>query len=202
MSDRTKKYSENMPLRIKSLREAKGMTQKTLAQKLYKSESAIRMWELGRSEPDCETVNNLSYLFDVTADYILGKTFAVTREMECWTPAEKNIFEKASAASKEYLLFLYGHGCFGTDSHGNYTDENADENTVIYFHNGKRIKKQISPSQMEMLAQMIDGIKENDYVEVFAAASSDNNQPPRVEKISRSVHDKLINAPDTDDELM
>ena len=33
------------------------LTQKELAESLHKSESAVRMWELGKSEPDLQTVD-------------------------------------------------------------------------------------------------------------------------------------------------
>lgn len=72
MANRAKTISSKTGYRIRELRNKSGLTQKELAEKLYKSESAIRMWELGKSEPDLQSVNALAEIFNVTADNILG----------------------------------------------------------------------------------------------------------------------------------
>lgn len=71
MPKRTKRYS-NIGERIKSLRVKHGFTQKQLGEKLNKSESSVRMWELGYSEPDIDTLGLLSSIFSVRIDYITG----------------------------------------------------------------------------------------------------------------------------------
>jgi transcriptional regulator with XRE-family HTH domain len=48
------------------------MTQTELAAEFGKSESAVRMWELGKSKPDADTLIDLTKLFNCTADYLLG----------------------------------------------------------------------------------------------------------------------------------
>ena len=58
--------------RIKSLRLDMDMSQAQLAAKLNKSESAIRMWEAGKSKPDADTLISLSTMFNCSADYLLG----------------------------------------------------------------------------------------------------------------------------------
>ena len=73
MASRVKNISDDLAGRIKSLRRQYNLTQKELAEQLFKSESAVRMWELGKSEPDLETINKLSAIFHVSADYLLGK---------------------------------------------------------------------------------------------------------------------------------
>ena len=73
MPSRTKNYS-NIGERIKELRKKASLTQKELSQKVNKSESSVRMWELGFSEPDIDTLNILSEIFSVTTDYITGKS--------------------------------------------------------------------------------------------------------------------------------
>lgn len=73
MANRTKTISSTIAERIKSLRLNKNYTQKELAELLYKSESAIRMWELGKSEPDLSTTKRLAAIFGVSVDYLLGK---------------------------------------------------------------------------------------------------------------------------------
>lgn len=73
MANRAKKISSKTACKIRELRNQAGLTQKELAEKLYKSESAVRMWELGKSEPDLLSVNALAEIFSVSADVILGK---------------------------------------------------------------------------------------------------------------------------------
>ena len=73
MANRTKNYS-NIGSRIRELRKKENLTQNELAKKVNKSESSIRMWELGKSEPDIETLQILSSIFNVPIDYITGNS--------------------------------------------------------------------------------------------------------------------------------
>lgn len=58
--------------RIKELREQNGYTQTTLAKELGLSRSAINAWEMGLSVPSTQYLVELSKLFRVSTDYILG----------------------------------------------------------------------------------------------------------------------------------
>lgn len=60
--------------RIKELRVEYGYTQDSLGKKLGKGGSTVRMWELGKNAPDGDTLVALAELFDVTVDYLLGRT--------------------------------------------------------------------------------------------------------------------------------
>ena len=73
MAKTAKNISDKTALRIKQLRLSKGLTQQQLGKKIFKSESTVRMWELGKTEPDIETLGNLSEVFNVSIDYLLGK---------------------------------------------------------------------------------------------------------------------------------
>lgn len=73
MANRAKNYA-NIGNKIRELRKKTNLTQAELAKKLFKSESSIRMWELGKSEPDIETLQNLSTIFNVPIDYITGNS--------------------------------------------------------------------------------------------------------------------------------
>jgi len=48
------------------------MTTTTLAAELSKSDTAIRMWEIGKSKPDADTLIRLASYFNCSVDYILG----------------------------------------------------------------------------------------------------------------------------------
>lgn len=60
--------------RLKSLRLENNLTQKELAKKLNMQNTAISKYELGEREPDIKTLNKLSEFFNVTLDYLLGRT--------------------------------------------------------------------------------------------------------------------------------
>lgn len=60
--------------RIKLLREELGLKQEDLAKKLSVSPSSIGMYERNLREPNDELTLKFSNFFDVSVDYLLGKT--------------------------------------------------------------------------------------------------------------------------------
>lgn len=58
--------------KIKELREAAGYSQSQLAKKLDVTRSSVNAWEMGLSTPTTQYVVELSRLFHVSTDYILG----------------------------------------------------------------------------------------------------------------------------------
>ncbi len=60
--------------RLKKLRLKKGLTQAELAKMLNIGESTISFYEAGKREPDYEMLNRFADLFNVSVDYILGRT--------------------------------------------------------------------------------------------------------------------------------
>ena len=58
--------------KIKFLREEKGMTQTDLAKRLGITRSSVNAWELGISVPSTQYLVELSGLFNVSTDYLLG----------------------------------------------------------------------------------------------------------------------------------
>lgn len=74
MADRTKNKTLTIAKKIRTLRENKNITQRELADKLNKSESAVRMWELGKSEPDIDTIKKLAEFFQISSDELIGNS--------------------------------------------------------------------------------------------------------------------------------
>ena len=60
--------------RLKELLKDKNMTQVQLAEALGVSKGTVAMWEIGKREPNFETLNRLSDIFDKRIDYILGNS--------------------------------------------------------------------------------------------------------------------------------
>lgn len=58
--------------RLKSLRDKMGITQAELAKKLSLTRASVNAWEMGLSAPSTPFIVELSRLFHVTTDYLLG----------------------------------------------------------------------------------------------------------------------------------
>lgn len=62
------------PSRLRALREGMGISQATLASTLGVSKSTIGLYETGDTLPDVKTADQLASYFDVSADYLIGRT--------------------------------------------------------------------------------------------------------------------------------
>jgi len=60
--------------RIRACRENKGYTQKHVAEKLNIKNSSLSMIESGKYEPSLEVLKNIAEFYNVTVDYLLGKS--------------------------------------------------------------------------------------------------------------------------------
>lgn len=58
--------------RLKSLRAKMGLTQADLAKKLSLTRAGVNAWEMGLSAPSTPFIVELSRLFNVSTDYLLG----------------------------------------------------------------------------------------------------------------------------------
>lgn len=59
---------------IKKLRKMKGYTQEQLADVLNTTRSCISNYELGNRQPDSETVTAMADFFDVSIDFLMGRS--------------------------------------------------------------------------------------------------------------------------------
>ena len=60
--------------RLIKLRKELNLTQEELAQKIGYTRTAISAWEVGRNEPSNADTIKLAEYFNVSTDYLLGKT--------------------------------------------------------------------------------------------------------------------------------
>lgn len=58
--------------RLKQARESKGMTQQSLADKLFVTRQTVSRWECGERYPDVETIKKLSSILEVSADTLFA----------------------------------------------------------------------------------------------------------------------------------
>ena len=60
--------------RLKDCRKRLELTQQEVAEKLGVTSASISSWESGARRPDFEMLNSINKLYDVSFDYLLGKT--------------------------------------------------------------------------------------------------------------------------------
>lgn len=61
-------------MRLKELRKAKGMTQNEVAKVIGYSSLSYARYEKGEREPDINTLCKLADYFEVSVDYLIGRT--------------------------------------------------------------------------------------------------------------------------------
>lgn len=73
-------------MRLKELRKTYGVSQEKLSKELSVSRSTVAMWESEKSQPDNNTLQKLADYFNVSVDYLLGRTDDMNQN-----PGEENI---------------------------------------------------------------------------------------------------------------
>lgn len=66
--------------RLKKMREAKGLNQGELACILNVGQTTVGMYENGHREPNIERLNQIATYFNVSLDYLVGRTNDPTKE--------------------------------------------------------------------------------------------------------------------------
>ena len=99
-------------IRLKEMREAKGLSQAELAQKIGVGISTVGMWESTNRTPGAKTLQRLISYFGCSIDYLLGRTndvyTAVPTEQNL-THDEKEVLELYSSLppSRKEDLIIY-----------------------------------------------------------------------------------------------
>lgn len=70
----------NLPKAIRDQREKRGLTQTELATALNRTQGAVSQWELGKTEPDFESLAAMDELFGQSPGFILALAGYVTAE--------------------------------------------------------------------------------------------------------------------------
>lgn len=87
--------------RLKNLRENAELTQEELGRKLNVVKSNISMYEKGTRIPNAEILEQLSKIFDVSIDYLLGKTDVKKYEKPYDDDLEQVLFSKTKDLTEE-----------------------------------------------------------------------------------------------------
>lgn len=78
-------------IRIKSLRKEHKLSQENLAKMLNVSQSTIAYYENEQKQPGYDTLTKLADIFDVSIDYLLGRTDVKYSKMEQAIMEEKDL---------------------------------------------------------------------------------------------------------------
>lgn len=95
---------------LRELRKEKGYTQSELSKLINSSTSKIAMWETGKRDPVKEDLLVLSELFNVSTDYLLGKSNTRSHDIakENNTNQEKDIEKRIDELMMQQGLMLCG----------------------------------------------------------------------------------------------
>ena len=89
--------------RIKELRLQNGWRQADLAQRLHTRQQTIGNYETGERSPDIETIFQLCEIFDVSADYLLGRAALPSPELSEEETELVLAFRRADDRSREMV---------------------------------------------------------------------------------------------------
>ena len=95
-------------IRLKELRQERGLNQQELALKINTTQRNISNWENGNSEPDIQMILRMSKFFGVTVDFFLGN-FEDFNENENTFHLDNSLIstiKNLSADKKRALLIL------------------------------------------------------------------------------------------------
>ena len=96
-----------------ALRTAKGLSQEELAEKVFVTRQAVSRWERGETLPGAETLKQLSRLYDVSINTLLGSPRHLVCQC-CGMPLEDAVLsrEPDGTLNEEYCKWCYTGGQF------------------------------------------------------------------------------------------
>lgn len=95
------------------LRNKAGLSQEELAEKVYVTRQAVSRWETGETLPNTETLKQLSRIYNVSINTLLGSPSKLICQC-CGMPLEDEIMskEKDGSINEEYCKWCYKDGNF------------------------------------------------------------------------------------------
>lgn len=70
--------TDKFGINLRKLRKQRGITQQNMADEINASRSCISNYESGNRQPDNETIKLIADYFDVSVDYLLGRSTVKT----------------------------------------------------------------------------------------------------------------------------
>ena len=102
---------------IRDLRIKNGLSQEELAEKIFVTRQAVSRWETGETVPNTETLKQLSRLFRVSINTLLGAPRQLICQC-CGMPMDDAILghDKDGALNEDYCQWCYADGTYTYDS--------------------------------------------------------------------------------------
>lgn len=97
-------------LKIKELREEKNWQQKDVAQRVNRTVACVSSWETGKTEPSIEDVLRLADIFEVSCDYLLGRTneMDMVESSANLSPLQKEVISLFDGLSRDNQFRVLG----------------------------------------------------------------------------------------------
>lgn len=137
---------------ILELRNKAGLSQDELAEKVFVTRQAVSRWENGETTPNTETLKQLSKLFDVSINTLLGSPRQLICQC-CGMPLED------SSISKEADGFFNEEYCKWCYADGEYMYHNMDDLIEVCVNN--MANEHFTPEQVRLYLK--DALPKLDY---------------------------------------
>ncbi len=101
---------------FRELRLEKNLTQSEIAAKLNMTQTTISSWEKGKREPTMDGLLNIAALYDVSTDYLLGRTDDILAldpyQPPRFSPAQQELIRDISTLDDADATYIRGiiHG--------------------------------------------------------------------------------------------
>ena len=147
---------------LHELRVKNGLTQDDLAEKVFVTRQAVSRWETGETVPNTETLKQLSGLYGVSINTLLGSPRQLICQC-CGMPLEDAIIsrEKDGSLNEDYCQWCYADGT--------YTYSNMDD--LIDVCVGHMVSEDFTEEQVR--AYMKQKLPQLDYWKRYEELSDD-----------------------------
>lgn len=88
--------------RLQKLRKQRGMTQKSLAERINKSHSAISSYETNMQMPPLDVLISIASVLNVSLDYLAGTNRKDVLSLEGLSPSQKDLIFKIVTEFRDY----------------------------------------------------------------------------------------------------
>ena len=96
-------------MKIKELRIKKGLTQKECAEKLDLGNVCYNRYEMGKREPDIETLKKIANYFNVSLDYLCENDKAKVLEFGTLTSSQQQAIDLLLTLNEQELNHIIGY---------------------------------------------------------------------------------------------
>lgn len=127
--------------RLRSLRENLGLSQKELADRLNINRSTYARYETSSTQPDYDILDALANFYDVSVDYLLGRT----NSYQTQTKEERDIAKRLKQFEAE--LENSEGLAFDGEPMSDEAKDSLKESMELLFRQTQRINKKFTPKK-------------------------------------------------------